>query len=150
MASSTAVMEGLLVSVGFNCGNRVKATGELLGLNSVQNWKKRAFYRYLVNFQTLSFINVLRNLVVYRKAKTKSCLWQLFSFHVWPVETCSLKTHEWMYETLMCRYWHIINKVLFCRAMQIHLANKKQLFRTPFCTYLAVKWSYSVETAKRS
>ena len=26
---------------------------------------------------------------------------------------------------------HIINKVLFCRAMQIHLANKKQLFRTP-------------------
>ena len=26
---------------------------------------------------------------------------------------------------------HIINKVLFCRGMQIHLANKKQLFRTP-------------------
>ena len=74
MASSTAVMEELLVSVGFNCGNRVKNTGELLGLNSVQNWKKRAFYRYLVNFQTLSFINVLRNLVVYRKANTKICL----------------------------------------------------------------------------
>ena len=26
MASSTAVMEELLVSVGFNCGNRVKTT----------------------------------------------------------------------------------------------------------------------------
>ena len=74
MATSTAVMEELLVSVGFNCGNRVKNTDELLGLNSVQNWKKRAFYRYLVNFQTLSFIKVLRNLGVYRKANTKSCL----------------------------------------------------------------------------
>ena len=74
MASSTAVMEELLLSVGFNCGNRVKNTDELLGLNSVQNWKKRAFYRYLVNFQTLSFIKVLRNLLVYRKAQTKSCL----------------------------------------------------------------------------
>ena len=39
---------------------------------------------------------------------------------------------------------HIINKVLFCRAMQIHLANKKQLFRTPFRTYLA-----SVVTASK-
>ena len=27
----------------------------------------------------------------------------------------------------------------FCRAMQIHLTNKKQLFCTPFCTYLQAR-----------
>ena len=59
MASFTAVMEELSVSVAFIAEIVLRLQANYSA--SVQNWKKRAFYRYLVNFKTLSFINVLRN-----------------------------------------------------------------------------------------